>query len=160
MIPLPTPKCRLATMSIQSTSDKASSLLSTKRLIMATLFALVCSTLFVNTSFAHETQSSPVFQANCASGYACFYPLTTSAYPRADYFGSDGSFIGDVYSDGGTSLDQSISSVSNRGTQCTVYMRDLPGFGGWSFSVSRGTSRSLTGGYDNDASSNHWCTSS
>lgn len=116
--------------------------------------------LWTGVALAHETQGSPT-DASCVSGQGkmCVYDGTRSPLPFATYTGSDGSYGNNVYPGTAYPLNQSATGGSNKGSSCTVWLRDLANFGGWSYAIYLGAGVGFNSGSSmyRDTTSHHWC---
>lgn len=116
-----------------------------------------------NGALAHQTQASPTDQY-CSNGQGkmCLTDTTRNPDVQATYTGSDASYVFDEYPGTSFSLNQSANNVSNKGSSCTVYIRDLPNFGGWSKAIflGQGYGFGTSSTYYRDTSAHHWCSSS
>lgn len=115
------------------------------------------------TAWGHQTQGSPVDKwCSTGQGKVCLTDTTRNPDAQATYTGSDGWYGENVYPTTSYPLDQSVVNVGNLGSSCTVYIRDLVNFGGWSRAIFLGQGVGFGTGstYYRDTSSHHWCTSS
>lgn len=108
----------------------------------------------------HQTQGSPT-DSSCVSGQGkmCVHDSTRVPLPQATYTGSDANYSGNVYPGTAWPLDQSATGASNKGSSCTVWLRDLANFGGWSYAIVLGSGVGFGSGATQyrDTSSHHWC---
>lgn len=113
-------------------------------------------------AWAHQTQGSPVDKwCSQNQGKVCLSDTTHSPTLQATYTGSDATYVGNVYPTTSHNLNQSVVNVGNLGSSCTVFIRDLPNFGGWVRSIPLGQGLGFGSGspYYRDTSSHHWCSS-
>ncbi|WP_179382396.1 peptidase inhibitor family I36 protein [Streptomyces sp. SA15] len=104
---------------------------------------------------------------DCPSTYACFWVHSGYRGTMGKVAGNNTNFMNLSNSSGCTAYpgtwNDCVSSIANRGTQCTVYFFTNAGYGGRWHSLSRGDEvADFATGYNdpafNDAiSSNRWC---
>jgi hypothetical protein len=131
-----------------------------KRTGLALAMVIVLTFISGAQAVGHQTQGSPT-DSSCVSGQGkmCVHDSTRSPLPFATYTGSDADYAGNVYPGTAWPLNQSATGGTNRGSTCTVWLRDLANFGGWSYAIVLGSQVGFGSGSTQyrDTSSHHWC---
>lgn len=129
-----------------------------------TLVAMLAVLGMAVPAYAHNTDPNPDYNG-CATGDYCMYNRINfnTVDGMADWDGSDQTFTGN-YQGKAFALDNSGSSMWNRGTSCAIYLYTGPSWGGsivLQYNAGSSTSNNaLLGGlvpWNDSISSTHWC---
>jgi hypothetical protein len=109
---------------------------------------------------AAATHTDASYDASCSSGDICLYAGLNFNVPLAATGSSDSAYTNDVYPNTSTTLNDTVSSLDNKGTtHNTLHYFDID-WSGTSFCLRRGYVVADLAGHNNQYSSHLWHTNS